>query len=77
MVPKNWTAKLIVVRLLNLCVSLAAELRRASAAELPVDLDAPLDEQMRAKMQEVHVFGRVQRQAKASHELHQAYTQVI
>jgi len=77
MVPKNWTTKLLVVRLLNLCMSLASELKQVVSAEVAGELEVTMEDQIRVKMKEVQVFGRLQRQAKVSHDLHQAYTQVI
>lgn len=34
MIPKNWTTKLLIVRLLNICMSLAFEIRRLTYHEI-------------------------------------------
>ena len=55
MVPKSWVQKLLTIKLLNLCVSLATELKQVTIN----NSSSTFEDELNQKIQEVSIFSRV------------------
>ncbi|CDW72543.1 lupus brain antigen [Stylonychia lemnae] len=79
MVPKNWTVKLMVIKLLNLCLSLANELK--SITNSVEKVESAQDDVINSKIDdfvvEIRQFSKVNYQSLISTKIHNTYASGI